>query len=329
MTPAFAAMIHMTREVTALMLELIRLSKRYGATVALDDLGLTVTPGTMLGFVGTNGAGKTTAMRIVMGVLTADSGEVRWQGRPVTADARRGFGYMPEERGLYPRMRVLEQLSYLAQLRGVAADTATETARELIERLGVSDRGNDRVESLSLGNQQRVQLAAALVHRPELLVLDEPFSGLDPVGVDALAAVLREQVDAGVGVIFSSHQLDLVERLCDEVAIIRAGRIVASGPVDELRTAGRARQLKVRVDGAPDWARGPSLRTAGVRVVSDTGHGAVVVEIPDQLDDQVVLDAARAAGAVREFVPAQPTLSELFREVVTDPSTTDSEKVPA
>ncbi len=311
------------------MLELISLSKRYGSTTALDDLSLTVSPGTMLGFVGTNGAGKTTAMRIVMGVLTADSGEVRWRGHPVTADARRGFGYMPEERGLYPRMRVLEQLDYLAELRGVGTDVATETARGLIERLGLGDRGNDRVESLSLGNQQRVQLAAALVHRPELLVLDEPFGGLDPVGVDALAAVLREQVDAGVGVIFSSHQLELVERLCDEVAIIRAGRIVASGPVDELRTAGRARQLRVRVDGAQDWASGPSLRAAGVRVVSGTGNGAVVVELPDHLDDQLVLDAARAAGAVREFVPAQPTLSELFREVVTEEPAAASEKVPA
>jgi len=191
----------------------------------------------MFGFVGPNGAGKTTAMRIILGVLSADAGEVRWHGRPVDAAVRRRFGYMPEERGLYPKMRVRAQLVYLAALHGVTDPLAA--ADRWIERLGVAGRADDRIEALSLGNQQRVQLAAALVHEPELLVLDEPFSGLDPVGVDVLSGVLAEYAATGVPVVFSSHQLELVERLCEAVAIIKDGRLVASGAVDELRGPGR------------------------------------------------------------------------------------------
>ena len=208
------------------LLELRGLVKRYGQVVALDDLSFTVPAGQMFGFVGTNGAGKTTAMRIVLGVLEPDAGEVRWQGHLTGADDRRRFGYMPEERGLYPKMRVVDQLVYLARLRGVERAEAEAAARGWLDVLGLLTRAGDRVESLSLGNQQRVQLAAALVHDPELLVLDEPFSGLDPVGVDALATVLRSRVDEGAAVVFSSHQLDLVERLC--AARVRRAR---SGPV--------------------------------------------------------------------------------------------------
>ena len=203
--------------------------------MALDGLSFSVAGGQMFGFVGPNGAGKTTAMRIVLGVLEADSGRVLWRGRTVDAGARARFGYMPEERGLYPKMRVRAQLAYLAELHGLDAAAARTEADRWIERLGVEQRAHDRVEELSLGNQQRVQLAAALVHDPELLVLDEPFSGLDPLGVDALSEVLRERAEAGVPVVFSSHQLELVERLCDAVAIIDNGRLVATGSVADLR----------------------------------------------------------------------------------------------
>ena len=191
----------------------------------------------MFGFVGPNGAGKTTTMRIVMGVLAADAGEVRWNGEPLHMRMRSRFGYMPEERGLYPKMRVKPQLSYFAALHGV--DDPDASADRWIERLGLTERAGDRVEELSLGNQQRVQLAAALVHEPELLVLDEPFSGLDPVGVDVLSGVLLDYARTGVPVVFSSHQLELVERLCEAVAIIKDGRLVASGTVEELRGPGQ------------------------------------------------------------------------------------------
>ena len=296
------------------MLELDGLTKRYGEKVALDGLSFSVDEGQMFGFVGPNGAGKTTAMRIVLGVLRADAGEVRWRGRPLDPATRARIGYMPEERGLYPKMRVRDQLVYLARLHGLDAAAAGAAADHWTERLGVADRRGDRVETLSLGNQQRVQLAAALVHGPELLVLDEPFSGLDPVGVDVLSGVLTEIAAGGVPVIFSSHQLELVERLCRAVAIVARGRLVASGAVEELRTAGRDRLYRVVVDAPSNgWAG----HLDGVRVRDGDGDGGgLLLTLADEVDDQVVLDAARRAGPVRPFGRERPTLAELFREAV-------------
>jgi ABC-2 type transport system ATP-binding protein len=227
------------------VLLLRELSRRFGETVALDRLTLEVPAGELVGFVGPNGAGKTTAMRIGMGVLEPDAGEVLWQGAPVTREAQRGFGYMPEERGLYPKMRVDRHLRYLAGLHGRAPQDAQAAAEGWIERLGLAEYAERRVEELSLGNQQRVQLAAALVHDPTALILDEPFSGLDPIGTDLMSDVLAERSGAGAAVIFSSHQLELVERVCDRVAIVSRGRIVAAGRVDELRAQRSRPRLRV------------------------------------------------------------------------------------
>ena len=266
----------------------------------------------MVGFVGPNGAGKTTAMRITLGVLGADAGEVRWRGRPVDGVARRRFGYIPEERGLYPKMRVLDQLVYLARLHGVGRAAAGIRGLEILETLGVADRAKDRVESLSLGNQQRVQLAAALVYEPDLLVLDEPFSGLDPVGTDVLIEVLdRERASRGVPIVFSSHQLELVERVCDRVVMIVDGRIVADGAIDELRASRARRLVRVEVSGAP---AGWHESIPGVRLDGEV-PGGIIVELEDDADDQRVLDLARSVGEVRHFSRVRPTLSELFREV--------------
>jgi ABC-2 type transport system ATP-binding protein len=216
-------------------LELRDLHKRYGETVALDGASFAVDGGEMFGFVGPNGAGKTTLMRIVLGVLAADRGEVLWRGAPIDAEQRRRIGYMPEERGLYPKMRVRDQLVFMGRLHGVEEAQALAAAERWMAKLGIAERAEEPVEALSLGNQQRVQLAVALVHEPDLLVLDEPFSGLDPDGVDALSGALTEEIRArGVPVVFSSHQLELVERLCDSVAIIAAGRVAASGPLGEI-----------------------------------------------------------------------------------------------
>ena len=237
------------------MLAFCELTKRYGPVVALDQLTLEVPPGRLFGLLGPNGAGKSTAMKVVFGLLRADGGEVRWNGRAVTGADRLRFGYLPEERGLYPKMRVRDQLVYFGRLHGLGAADAARRAEHWLERLGVAERARDRAESLSLGNQQRVQLAAALIHDPELLVLDEPFSGLDPVAVDALSAVLAERAAEGVTVVFSSHQLDLVEDLCDSVAIVHRGRLVLSGVVHDLRRAGGHRHLRVETD-PPD---GPSV----------------------------------------------------------------------
>jgi ABC-2 type transport system ATP-binding protein len=295
------------------VLELIDLRRRFGDVVALDGVSFQVPEGRIVGFVGRNGAGKTTAMRIALGVLQADDGEVRWRGAPVDTATRRRFGYMPEERGLYPKMRVLEQLVYLARLRGTPKAIARDRAEELLATLDVVGDPGARVESLSLGNQQRVQLAAALIHEPELLVLDEPFSGLDPVGVDVLSGVLRREAsEEGVAVVFSSHQLDLVERLCDEVVLIDRGRVAARGTIEELR-ASRARNLwRVEVGGADDawWQVVPGV------VPVETDDGIAVLELPAGVDPQRVLDVARAAGDVLGFGPVRPSLGELFREVV-------------
>ena len=294
-------------------LELIDLRRRFGEVVALDGVSFEVGEGSLVGFVGPNGAGKTTAMRIVLGVLAADSGEVRWRGRPVDGAARRRFGYIPEERGLYPKMRVLEQLVYLARLHGVSRAVARSRAEGILDTLGVSTRSTDRVETLSLGNQQRVQLAAALVHEPDVLVLDEPFSGLDPVGTDVLVEVLRrESRERGVPIVFSSHQLELVERICDGVVMIVDGRIVARGSIEELRASRTRRLLRVEVDGgSTDW---PGT-LPGVRV-DRAVPGGVILELSDGIDDQRVLDLARTVGEVRHFSRVRPTLAELFREVV-------------
>lgn len=291
------------------------LSRRFGSVQALKDLSLTVREGEIYGFVGSNGAGKTTAMRIILGVLSADAGHVTYGGAPLDRASRSRVGYMPEERGLYPKMKVGPQLTYLAELHGMPRAEATAAMERWTDVLGVSARRADDVQKLSLGNQQRVQLAAALVHGPNLLVLDEPFSGLDPVAVDVMSNVLREQADTGVPVIFSSHQLDLVERLCDRVGIIKEGSLVTEGTIEELRTTPRSRIL-VRVDGEsdPGWAQ----RVPRVVVVNDDHTGLIAeCESGDIEAEQALLRAANAAGTLREFTPVRPRLADLFRDVVT------------
>jgi ABC-2 type transport system ATP-binding protein len=298
------------------VLEFDGLHKSFGDTRVLDGVDFAVEPGSMFGFCGSNGAGKTTTMRIAMGLLRADAGEVRWQGRPLAQGSRRRIGYMPEERGLYPKMKVGEQVAYFARLHGLDRAAAGRAADEWVERLGLGARRGDQVEKLSLGNQQRVQLAAALVSRPEVLILDEPFSGLDPVGVDSLAEALLGQVRAGVPVVFSSHQLDLVERLCDSVGILARGRMVATGTVEDLRRRETGRLLRVVVpDAATHWAAG----LPGVRVVSEQA-GDTLLGLSDGVDDQQVLVAALRTGRVTHFAWQQPTLVELFREAVAAPS---------
>jgi ABC-2 type transport system ATP-binding protein len=294
------------------MLEFDGITRRFGDVVALDSLTFTVPPGQVFGFLGPNGAGKTTAMRAVFDLIALDAGVVRWKGVPVTQKDRRRFGYMPEERGLYPGMVIVEQIQYLAQLHGADAGDARVAAMEWLEKLGVADRATSKLEALSLGNQQRVQLAAALVHQPELLVLDEPLSGLDPVGVDAISAVLIEEAAAGRGVLFSSHQIDLVEDLCESVAIIDHGRLVAQGTVEALTTGGR-RRLVVKVDGdfAGAWARD----LPGV-TVSRVEGGAVRLVLDEHTDPQTVLAAAMRAGPVEQFGFERQRLSEVFREAL-------------
>lgn len=292
------------------MLQIENVTKTFGDRVALDDVTFGVGAGRLTGFVGGNGAGKTTAMRIILGVLASDSGRVTLDGHPLTADDRRRFGYMPEERGLYPKMRVHEQLVYLARLRGVRARDAAVRADELIDRLELSERRDEPIEKLSLGNQQRAQIAAALVHDPDVLVLDEPFSGLDPMAVETVLGVLGEFAVRGAPVLFSSHQLDLVERLCDDLVIIAEGRVRAAGSRDELRAANTGSQWELLSGEDAGWVR----EVPDVTVVEFDGGYVLFDAAADAA--QAVLQRAAALGAVHSFTPRRPTLTEIFREVV-------------
>ncbi|SOC88044.1 ABC-2 type transport system ATP-binding protein [Curtobacterium sp. 314Chir4.1] len=292
------------------MLTIDGVTKQYGDRRVLDDVTFTVGDGRLTGFVGGNGAGKTTTMRILLGVLQADAGTVSIDGTTIGPADRRRFGYMPEERGLYPKMPVAEQITYFARLHGVDKRTAASRTTDLLDRLGLAPHADDAVEKLSLGNQQRVQVAAALAHDPEVLVLDEPFSGLDPMAVDVVLAVLREAAAGGVPVLFSSHQLDVVERLCDDVVVIAGGTIRAAGPQDELRKQAGPPAWELLVEGDVAWLRDEP----GVTVREFDG-GYAVFEA-DDTTAQRVLQRAVQHGTVGSFSPRVPRLSEVFREVV-------------
>jgi ABC-2 type transport system ATP-binding protein len=294
------------------VLEIRDLNKRYADVLALDGVSLDVPIGRIVGFLGPNGAGKTTTMRAIFGLVRPDAGEIRWRGAPVGPAERDRFGYMPEERGLYPKMKIGEQLTYFAELSGLSGVAAKQAAEAWLGRLELGDRSEARVEELSHGNQQRVQFAAAMVHDPELVVLDEPFSGLDPLGVDSLAELLVQTAATGVSVLFSSHQLDLVEDVCQDVVIVDHGRVVLSGDVDRLKAASPRRSLEVVVNGAP-WV--PVLPSGTVTSKQD-GRLRVLVEQSVDLDE--VLAAARKAGDVTRFSFEPPSLTDLFLEAVSE-----------
>ncbi len=293
------------------------LNKSYGDHHVLKDMSLSVTPGEIYGFVGSNGAGKSTTMRIALGVLSADSGEVFLGDSPIDDNLRRRIGYMPEERGLYNKEKIADQLTFFGQLHGMRKPVARDAALDLLESLGLAERKDSKLEELSLGNQQRVQLAASLIHDPDLLILDEPFSGLDPVAVNVMSTMLVERANQGVPVLFSSHQLDLVQRLCHRVGIIAHGQMQAEGSVTKLRNRGPITYF------VGTSARGWEPEFA--RVVRDEA-GGVFVEIDREDRDQELLNAALAAGPVHEFRREIPDLTDLFQEVV---HSADSDAVSA
>ena len=293
------------------MLEFDAVSKRFGSLPALDACSFAARPGRLTGFLGPNGAGKTTAMRAVFGLVALDSGVVRWQGAPVGPEQRAQFGYMPEERGLYPRMRVRDQLVYLGRLCGRTSATVNRTVDIWLERLGLSGRAGDRLDALSHGNQQRVQLIAALVNEPELLVLDEPFSGLDPLAMGSMSEMLADVAAAGTTVLFSSHQLDLVEDICEDVVIINAGRVVRAGDLAELRAAVPQRFVTIRYRGSePDWSQLSSVE------LLDQHEGQARLRVEQGTDLAAMVAEAQATADLVSFVYEPPTLSDLFREAV-------------
>jgi ABC-2 type transport system ATP-binding protein len=285
--------------------------KRFDSLNALDGCTFEARPGRLTGFLGPNGAGKTTAMRAVFGLLRLDAGAVRWRGAPIVEADRARFGYMPEERGLYPRMRVREQLLYLGQLSGRSGIDVARVTDLWLERLGVAERADVRVDELSHGNQQRVQLLAALVNEPDLLVLDEPFAGLDPIAMAVMAGLLRELAGAGVTVLFSSHQLDLVEDLCEDVVIIDHGRVVLAGELEDLRAATPQRVVDIRYRGpAPQWSGLPDVQ------VLDSTDGSVKLKVPRTLELPALIARMTEHDQVTSFSYQPPTLSDLFTEAV-------------
>jgi ABC-2 type transport system ATP-binding protein len=286
------------------------LRRTYGEVIALDGLSLTARPGRLLGFLGPNGAGKTTAMRAVFGLVRLEGGEVRWRDEPVTTETRLRFGYMPEQRGLYPRMAVGRQLRYLAELHGVDADTAGTATDRWLSALGLGDRSESKLSELSHGNQQRVQLAAALVHEPELLVLDEPFNGLDPIGVQDMSEVLRERAADGATVVFSSHQLELVEELCDDVVIIAAGRDRLAGTLEEARAAASYRRVEVRLAG------GAPIEPPADAELVDARDGVVRLRVPVTTDARRLVELLSTQGVIEHLTFTAPRLTEVFRDVV-------------
>ncbi len=294
------------------MLEVRGVSYAFGERAALDQVAFDVTPGVLTGLLGPNGAGKTTLIRVLFGVLDPTTGETRWRGQPVSRQDRQRWGYMPQERGLYPAMPAGEQLVYLARLHGLSKADATVAARRLIADVGLADRWADRPDRLSGGMQQRLQLAAALVHDPEVIVLDEPFAGLDPVAVEELSRTLTERARAGRTVLFSSHQLDLVQDLCEDIVLIDHGREVLKGRVADLRASSGRRQLRLTLGGhGRDWL----AAFPAVSVVEDRADD-VRLDLPPGTDPLAVLDAARAAGHVTDFGLELPTLSQLFMAAV-------------
>ncbi|MCO8271877.1 ATP-binding cassette domain-containing protein [Actinoplanes sp. TRM 88003] len=293
------------------MLNVDSVSRSFGDRAVLRNVTFGVGSGKLTGFVGANGAGKTTTMRIILGVLAADSGEVTLDGKPLTREIRQRFGYMPEERGLYPKMTVHDQVVYLGRLHGLSSSAAEERTKKLLDRLGLGERAGEKLEALSLGNQQRAQVAAALVHEPDMLVLDEPFSGLDPIAVETMVDVLRDRASAGVPVLFSSHQLELVERLCDDLVIIADGSIRAAGDRAALRAQHALPRYQLVVDTDAGWLRDQP----GVTLLDLEGPRAVF-DLDPGFDDQKVLHAALERGPVRSFGPVVPSLTEIFREVV-------------
>ncbi len=288
-------------------------SKRFGSTIALDGVSLDVPVGHIVGFLGPNGSGKTTTMRAIMGLVATDGGSITWNGAPITDEVRHTFGYMPAERGMYPKMRAREQLVYFAQLAGATRADSETSAATWLDRMGLSERADDEVQSLSSGNQQRMQLAIALVHDPAVLILDEPFSGLDPVAVETMKQMLAEQVERGVTVLLSSHQLDLVSDVCPDVVIVSGGRIVLAGPVTEIRQRSASRfvtatiasgQVEAFVPPDPSW-----------EILARTST-TLRLRVPGSTDASDVFAAVSAVGPIVEFSFAAPELSAVFIESV-------------
>jgi ABC-2 type transport system ATP-binding protein len=295
-------------------LVLDQLTKRFGPVTALDGISFEVKSGEVFGFLGGNGAGKTTTMRIILDIIRADSGTVTWDGQAAIQAPRRTWGYLPEERGLYPRMEVLEQLVFFADLFKVPRREAARRATEWLERFQIGDYAKRRAEELSKGNQQKVQFIAAVLHEPPVLLMDEPFVGLDPVNVALLKEAFLEIRNRGATIVFSTHQMEMVEELCESVVLIDRGRMVLGGSVREVRRSTGRQVIRLAVDGDTElkWL----AEVPGVKVVRP-GQDFAELDVEQSVDPETVLRAALDRGKrVTEFLIADPSIEQIFIEKV-------------
>ncbi len=290
------------------MLEVHDLVKRFGAMTAVDHESFTIRPGEIMGLIGQNGAGKTTTFRMLLNFLTPDAGSIQWEGRPLTAKDYDMIGYLPEERGLYPKMRVEDQIIYFARLRGMKTAEIRRQIPEWLERFQVKGKRTDKIKDLSKGNQQKVQLIATLIHMPKLVILDEPFSGLDPVNASILQSGIEMLRDSGAAIIYSSHDMGNVEAISDHLVMLRNGQVVLSGTVDAIRESFGRTKL---------FIESPLTETelsavAGVQKV--VAHGREFeLTLSDPAVGQAIFAQATANGYIPEFRQAPPTLDEIFR----------------
>jgi ABC-2 type transport system ATP-binding protein len=304
-----------------------RLTKRFGAVLALDELSFEVPRGQVFGFLGANGAGKTTTMRIALGVLRPDHGAVSWNGVRSDDLPRTTWGYLPEERGLYPRMTILDQLVYFAGLYGVPRDVAAREVREWLARFRVPEFADRRAEELSKGNQQKVQFLAAILHNPDVLLMDEPFTGLDPVNVALLRQAFLELRDRGKTIIFSTHQMETAEAMCESVAIVDRGRVVVGGTLRDVKRSTGRRTVVLGIDGDHrfDWLSA----VPGARIVRG-GMDRSLIELDAGVEPGTVLAAALARNlTVTHFEIADASLEQVFIEHVGRPADEDMRLAPA
>lgn len=288
-------------------LQIEHVTKRFGDFTAVDDLSLTVDEGTMYGFLGANGAGKTTTFRMILGLLTPNEGRITWNGKPISYATSPQIGYLPEERGLYPKMKVEEQLLFLAELRGMKRADAKKEIGGWLDRFEVPEYLNKKVEELSKGNQQKIQVIAALLHKPKLLILDEPFSGLDPVNVEMLKKAILDIRNSGATIIFSSHRMDHVEELCEQFSIVDHGKQVVSGTLKDVKRSFGKLNVRIRSDYPLD-----SLADiAGVTSVNPTVEGAVYQIETEETAERLLAEALKS-GPVRQFEIEEPTLQDIF-----------------
>ncbi len=291
------------------------ITKRFGSVVALDGVSFTVEPGQIFGLLGANGAGKTTSMRIVLDILRADSGRITWRGTENNSLPRRTWGYLPEERGLYPRMRVGEQLRFFAALYGVADAESRRHIGDWLERFRIADYVDRKVEELSKGNQQKIQFIAAILHDPDVLIMDEPFSGLDPVNVRLLKEAFLEMKQRGKTLIFSTHQMEQVEELCESIAIIDRGRVVVSGALRDVKRAMGRQVVRLATDGdghGIEWLKS----IPGIELITQR-EDYVELHVPADRDPVTILRAAFDRDErVTRFEIAEPSLEDIFVEHV-------------